>query len=68
MIAVYVLNGKEIGKSGFLFSVDARTAEVITRTAIIRVDRTQIKPLDIANSFDEVDNLVEKIIMSPMTA
>lgn len=68
MIGVYVLNGKQEGNYGFLFSVDARTAEVITRTGIIRVDRAHIKPLDIANSFDEVENLVERIIMSPMTA
>lgn len=67
VIGVYILYGNEEGKSGFLFSVDARTAEVITRTGIIRVDRAQIKPLDIANSFDDVDALVEKIIQSPMS-
>ena len=68
MLGVYILFGKEEGNRGFLFSVDARTVEVVTRTGIYRVDRTQIKPLDIANSFDEVDKLVEQIIMSPMTA
>ena len=68
MIGVYILTGNEEGKYGFLFSIDARTAEVITQTGIIRVDRSQIKPLDIANSFDEVSKLVEKIINCPMTA
>ena len=67
MIGVYILSGKEEGNRGILFSVDARTVEVITRTGIYRVDRSQIKPLDIVNSFDEVDNLVEQIVMSPMT-
>ena len=68
MIGVYILYGNDEGKYGFLFSTDARTAEVITQTGIIRVDRKQIKPLDIANSFEEVGNLVEKIINCPMTA
>ena len=68
MIGVYILTGNEEGKYGFLFSIDARTAEVITQTGIIRVDRSQIKPLDIANSFDEVSKLVEKIINCPRTA
>lgn len=68
MIGVYILTGNEEGNKGILFSIDARTAEVVTRTGIIRVDRAQIKPLDIVNSFDEVDALVEKIINSPMMA
>ena len=68
MIGVYILHGNDEGKYGFLFSIDARTAEVVTQTGIIRVDRATIKPLDIANSFEEVSNLVEKIIMSPMAA
>ena len=67
MIGVYILQGNDEGARGFLFSVDARTAEVATRYGILRIDRSFIKPLDIANSFDEVDNLVDKIIMSPMT-
>lgn len=68
MLGVYVMYGNDEGKYGFLFSVDARTAEVVTQTGIIRVDRAQIKPLDMANSFEEVSNLVQQIIMSPMAA
>lgn len=68
MIGVYILHGNDAGKYGFLFSIDARTAEVVTQTGIIRVDRATIKPLDIANSFEEVSNLVEMIIKSPMPA
>ena len=68
MIGVYILSGNDEGKYGFLFSIDARTAEVITQTGIIRVDRSQVKPLDIANSFAEVNDLVQQIIMSPMSA
>lgn len=67
MIGVYILSGKDEGKRGILFSADARTVEVVTRFEILRIDRSQIKPLDIVNSFDEVDKLVEQIIMSPMT-
>jgi len=67
MIGVYILSGKKEGKRGILFSVDARTAEVVTQYEIIRVDRSQIKPLGIVNSFDQVDELVERIVMSPMT-
>ena len=68
MIGVYILYGNDEGKYGFLISIDARTAEVVTQTGIIRVDRAKIKPLDIANSFEEVSNLVEKIINCPMSA
>lgn len=68
MIGVYILSGNETGKYGFLFSIDARTAEVVTQTGIIRVDRREIKPLDIANSFEELSNLVERIINCPITA
>ena len=68
MIGVYILSGIDEGKYGFLFSVDARTAEVVTQTGIVRVDRAKIKPLDAANSFEEVSNLVEKIINCPMSA
>ena len=59
MIGVYIKNGKHKGARGWLFTIDGRTAEVVTRNGIIRVDHDVIKPLSQANTFDEIDNYAE---------
>lgn len=58
MIGVYVFNGNDKGERGFLFTIDSRTAEVVTSTKILRVDRQFLRPLGIANTFDEIDRMV----------
>ncbi len=60
MIGVYITTGKQRGKWGFLFHVDGRTSEVVCRNEIIRIDTAYLLPLDIANTFDELDKLVEQ--------
>lgn len=62
MIGVYVFNGKCQGARGFLFTIDSRTAEVVTSTKIIRVDRDHIRPLGIAQTFNHIDEMVEEYL------
>ena len=62
MIGVYVKDGKLKGERGFLFAIDSRTAEVVTRTQIIRVDRAHLRPLTIAQTFTEIDKYVEELL------
>lgn len=59
MIGVYILDGPHAKEFGYLFNVNARTAEVVTMTSIIRVDISYILPLDIANNFSEVEAMVK---------
>ena len=59
MLAVYIKDGIHKGKYGYLFTIDARTAEVVTRNEILRVDRCLIQPLDITTSFDCMDTMVK---------
>lgn len=68
MIAVYIKDGKLQGKSGWLFTIDGRTAEVVTRKEIIRVDREFIRPLSLARTFAEIDDLVEAYIKGDLDA
>lgn len=68
MIGVYIKNGKHKGARGWLFTIDGRTAEVVTRNGIIRVDHDVIKPLSQANSFAEIDNYVEAYLKGELNA
>ena len=59
MIGVYIFGGPHAKEYGYLFNVNARTAEVVTKQSIIRVDISYILPLDIANNFSEVEAMVK---------
>ena len=59
MLAVYIKAGIHKGKYGYLFTIDARTAEVVTRNEILRVDRCLIQPLDVTTSFESMDTMIK---------
>ena len=64
MLAVLILSGDYKAQGGYLLKVDGRTSEVALRNQVVRVDTGFLHPLDIAHSFDEIDNMVKEKILT----
>lgn len=64
MLAVFIMYGEFQGQAGYLLRVDGRTSEIALRNRVVRVDNKFLQPLDIAHSFNEIDNMVSKITVT----